>query len=56
MRADAVVVGCDVGHGVVFAGREGGGEGESAGAQCKEDEWLEVHCEVGVEVDVSRML
>ena len=40
LRAVAVVVGCDagVGVGVVFAGREGRGDGESAGAQCEEDE------------------
>lgn len=39
LRADVVVVGCDAGAGVevVFAGREGGRHGKSAGAQCEED-------------------
>ena len=38
LRADAVLVGCDTGVGVLSVGREGGGHGESAGAQCEEDE------------------
>ena len=40
LRTDAVVVGCDAGIGimVVFAGGEGGGHGESAGAQSEEEE------------------
>ena len=40
LRADTVVVGSDIGAGVgvVFAGREGGGDSESASAQCEEDE------------------
>ena len=38
LRAVLVVVGCDAGIGVVvFARREGGWDGESAGAQCHED-------------------
>lgn len=38
---------------MVFAGGEGGGHGESAGAQCEEDEWLEMHFEVLVEMGVE---
>lgn len=38
LRADAVVVGCDAGVGVVIVAFAGGGDGESAGAQGKEDE------------------
>ena len=53
LRAIPVDVGCDGGGavvGVVF-----GGDGESAGAQCEEDECLEVHFEVVVEVDIGRI-
>ena len=40
----------------MFARREGGGDRESAGAQCEEDECLEVHFDVLDEVDVGRIL
>ena len=58
LRTVAIVVGGDtgVGVGVMFARREGGGDRESAGAQCEEDECLEVHFDVLDEVDVGRIL